>query len=76
MLFVVLLLCIHRFGPATGSALSTIRWTDQAYRKYVGKQDPQQPWHDGVDVLTKRGFEMTPVQVSSSCQHHGAAQQL
>jgi hypothetical protein len=40
-----------------------IRFTDETYRKYVGKRDKQTPWRSGVDVLTKRGYTMTAVKV-------------
>jgi hypothetical protein len=47
-----------------------IRFTDETYRKYVGKRDKQNPWHSGVDVLTKRGYTMTAVQVDCWLQWH------
>lgn len=56
---------IHAVGVSSSKAvgIADIRYTDETYRKYVGKRDKQMPWHDKFDILTKRGYTMTPVQV-------------
>lgn len=61
--FLASLVCATVGAAAAAVGIPDIRFTDQTYRKYVGTRDKQQPWHNTADVLTKRGYAMSTVQV-------------
>lgn len=64
--FLAGLVCFCSSGITASAAVGIppdIRFTDQTYRKYVGTRDKQKPWHNTADVLTKRGYAMSAVQV-------------
>lgn len=60
---VLALVCLCSAATAA-VGIPDIRFTDETYRKYVGHRDQQKPWHNKADVLTKRGYAMSAVQVS------------